>query len=158
MFDGVRHPSVLIVAASLAWGGAALIAGQDIAVPTPAASSLVDTYCITCHNDKLKTAGLTLQNLDLSTVPEHAAVWEKVARKLRSGEMPPQTVRVRPKPEDASALVSYLETTLDHAAIAHPNPGRAPVHRLNRAEYSNAIRDPLGVDIRAGEWLPVDDS
>ena len=158
MFDRVRHASVLIVAASLAWGGAALIAGQDIAVPTPAASSLVDTYCITCHNDKLKTAGLTLQNLDLSTVPEHAAVWEKVARKLRSGEMPPQTVRVRPKPEDASALVSYLETTLDHAAIAHPNPGRAPVHRLNRAEYSNAIRDLLGVDIRAGEWLPVDDS
>ena len=72
--------------------------------------------------------------------------------------MPPSTARSRPDRADAAALVTYLETTLDGAAVAHPNPGRAPVHRLNRAEYSNAIRDLLAVDVRPGEWLPVDDS
>src|SRR5438067_5784823 len=72
--------------------------------------------------------------------------------------MPPPSVRSRPDPQSAAALVTYVETTLDAAAAAHPNPGRAPVHRLNRAEYSNAIRDLLAVDIRPGDWLPVDDS
>ena len=121
-------------------------------------SSLVGTYCVTCHNDRLKTAGLSLQSLGLSNVPEHADVWEKVARKLRSGEMPPATVRSRPDAHVAEALAAYLETTLDRAAALRPNPGRTPVHRLNRAEYSNAIRDLLAVDVRPGEWLPVDDS
>jgi mono/diheme cytochrome c family protein len=126
--------------------------------PAPAYASLVSTYCVTCHSDKLKTAGLSLQSIGLENVPEHADVWEKVARKLRSGEMPPATVRARPDSQTAGALLTYLETTLDRAAISHPNPGRAPVHRLNRAEYSNAIRDLLAVDVRPGEWLPVDDS
>ena len=85
-------------------------------------------------------------------------MWEKVARKLRSGEMPPSTVRSRPDPRIAAALVTHVETTLDRAAVSQPNPGRAPVHRLNRAEYSNAVRDLLAVDVRPGEWLPVDDS
>jgi hypothetical protein len=106
----------------------------------------------------LKTAGLSLQSIGLADVPAHADVWEKVMRKLRSGEMPPATVRARPDSEAAGALLTYLETTLDRAAVSHPNPGRAPVHRLNRAEYSNAIRDLLAVDVRPGEWLPVDDS
>jgi len=79
-------------------------------------------------------------------------------RKLRSGEMPPATVRSRPDPEVAGSFVTYLEATMDRAAVTNPNPGRAPVHRLNRAEYSNAIRDLLAVDVRPGEWLPVDDS
>jgi len=126
--------------------------------PAPEYATLVGTYCVTCHNDRLKTAGLSLQGLDLATVPGHAQVWERVARKLRSGEMPPSTVRNRPDPRAAAGLVAYLETTLDRAAIAHPNPGRTPVHRLNRAEYSNAVRDLLAVDVRPGEWLPVDDS
>ena len=129
--------------------------------PPPLASgaaSLVGTYCISCHNDRLKTAGLTLQNLDLTSVPEHAEIWEKVARKLRTGEMPPPAVRSRPDPGAATALATYLEGDLDRAAASHPNPGRAPIHRLNRAEYSNAIRDLLAVDVRPGEWLPVDDS
>ena len=133
-------------------------ATQSPAPPAPEYAGLVGTYCVTCHNDRLKTAGLSLQGLDLATVPEHAAVWEKVARKLRSGEMPPSTVRSRPDARIAAALVAYLETALDRAAAAHPNPGRAPIHRLNRAEYSNAIRDVLNVDIHPGEWLPVDDS
>jgi mono/diheme cytochrome c family protein len=126
--------------------------------PAPEYASLVGTYCVTCHNDRLKTAGLSLQNLELADVPEHADVWEKVARKLRSGEMPPSTVRSRPEAQVTAGFVTYLETTLDRAAVSHPNPGRAPMHRLNRAEYSNAIRDLLAVDIRPGEWLPVDDS
>jgi hypothetical protein len=139
-------------------GGAARGRPRDGHPPAAEYATLVSTYCVTCHNDRLKTAGLSLQNLDLANVPEHAPVWEKVARKLRSGEMPPATVRVRPDAHAAEALATYLETTLDRAAVLRPNPGRTPVHRLNRAEYSNAVRDLLSVDVRLGEWLPVDDS
>lgn len=121
-------------------------------------AGLVGTYCLTCHNDRLKTAGLSLQNVGMADIPEHAPVWERVARKLRSGEMPPPSVRARPDGPTAKAFATYLEATLDQAAIAHPEPGRAPVHRLNREEYSNAVRDLLGVDVRPGAWLPVDDS
>src|SRR5260221_2711377 len=154
----LRTPLVWLVAASFAFGGAARSRHQDTRTPAPEYAHLVGTYCVTCHNDKLKTAGLSLQALDLASVPEHAPVWEKVARKLRSGEMPPATVRSRPDSRAAAALATYLETTLDRAPALRPNPGRAPVHRLNRAEYSNAIRDLLAVDVRPGEWLPVDDS
>jgi mono/diheme cytochrome c family protein len=124
----------------------------------PPAAGLVNTYCVACHNDRLKTAGLSLQGLAPTQAPEHAQVWEKVMRKLRSGEMPPASVRNRPDAAAATSLVTYLETTIDRAAAANPNPGRPTAHRLNRAEYSNAIRDLLAVDIKPGEWLPVDDS
>src|SRR3990172_4644253 len=128
--------------------------------PATAAShaGLVEKSCISCHNNKTKTAGLSLQGLSLTEVPAHGEVWEKVLRKVRSGEMPPATVRTRPEPEAAAAFAAFLERTLDQAAAARPNPGRAPVHRLNRAEYSNAIRDLLAVDVKPGAWLPVDDS
>ena len=128
------------------------------AQPAAEYAPVVQKYCVTCHNDRLKTGGLSLQTLDVDNPPAQAAVWEKVIRKLRSGEMPPAAVRSRPDSQTAGALVTYLETTLDAAAAAHPNPGRAPAHRLNRAEYSNAVRDLLAVDIRPGDWLPVDDS
>jgi hypothetical protein len=154
----VRTPLVWLVAAAFVFAGAARGRHQDTRPPAPESASLVGTYCVTCHNDRLETAGLSLQSLGLANVPEHADVWEKVAQKLRSGEMPPATVRSRPDSRIAGALVTYLETTLDRAAVLRPNPGRAPVHRLNRAEYSNAIRDLLAVDVRPGEWLPVDDS
>jgi len=179
----MRAPLVWLVSASVVTAGAVCARSRDLSASAPLRASqtapaqatasqpitdqraaapdsttLVATYCLTCHNDRLKTAGLTLQNLDLADVPNHAAVWEKVTRKLRSGEMPPAAVRSRPDPKSAAALVTYLETTIDAAAAAHPNPGRAPVHRLNRAEYSNAIRDLLAVDVRPGDWLPVDDS
>lgn len=145
-----------LVAAAFVVVGVA--AQEPASPPTPEYANLVATYCVSCHNDRAKTAGLSLQGLNLATIPEHAQVWEKVARKLRSGEMPPSTVRARPDARAAVALANHLETTLDRAAISHPNPGRAPVHRLNRAEYSNAVRDLLAVDVRPGEWLPVDDS
>jgi len=152
----VRTPLLWLIAASFALAGAAR-APQN-APPPPEYARLIAASCVTCHNDRLKTGGLSLQSADLANVPEHADLWEKVVRKLRSGEMPPPAVRARPEAQTVRALQAYLETTLDAAAIAHPNPGRAPVHRLNRAEYSNAIRDLLAVDVRPGEWLPVDDS
>lgn len=128
-------------------------------VTTPAShAGLIEKSCLSCHNDKTKTAALSLQNLSLADVPAHAEVWEKVLRKVRSGEMPPPTVRTRPPAEASAAFAAFLEATLDASAAASPNPGRAPVHRLNRAEYSNAIRDLLAVDIKPGDWLPVDDS
>jgi mono/diheme cytochrome c family protein len=158
----VRAPLLWLVTASFALGGAAGARQPDrrtpSAPPDPKYAALIRTSCVTCHNDRIKTAGLSLQTVDLANVPEHAQVWENVARKLRAGEMPPSTVRARPDPHTVEGLVTYLETTLDRTAAARPNPGRAPVHRLNRAEYSNAIRDLLAVDVRPGEWLPVDDS
>ncbi len=154
----VRTPLLWLVAASFVLGGATRGGHQDVPPPATENAALVNTYCVTCHNDRLKTAGLSLQSVALTNVPEHAQIWEKVVRKLRTGEMPPATVRARPDPKAAEALAASLETTLDRAAVSHPNPGRAPVHRLNRAEYSNAIRDLLAVDVRPGEWLPVDDS
>ncbi len=144
---------------------ATVVSGQR-ETPAPAVSpataashaGLVEKSCVSCHNDKTKTGGLSLQGLSLTDVPAHGAVWEKVLLKVRSGEMPPPTVRTRPDPAAAAAFASFLENTLDAAAAAKPNPGRAPVHRLNRAEYSNAIRDLLAVDVKPGAWLPVDDS
>jgi mono/diheme cytochrome c family protein len=132
------------------------MASAQVAIAPHAA--LVAKSCVSCHNDKTKTAGLSLQDLSLADVPAHGEIWEKVLRKVRSGEMPPPTVRTRPEPDAAAAFATFLETTLDNAATAKPNPGRAPVHRLNRAEYSNAIRDLLAVDVKPGAWLPVDDS
>jgi mono/diheme cytochrome c family protein len=118
--------------------------------------ALIDRYCVTCHSDRAKTAGLTLEKRDLSRVPEDAEVWEKALRKLRGGMMPPQGMP-RPAQSNIDALVSFLETSIDRAALAKPNPGRSPLHRLNRAEYANAIRDLLSLEIDATSLLPADD-
>ena len=149
----------ILISATVVSGQRGSAAPAQATLPAAMASheSLVAKSCVSCHNDKTKTAGLSLQGLSLTDVPAHAAVWEKVLLKVRSGEMPPPTVRTRPDPAAASAFASFLERTLDAAAAAAPNPGRAPVHRLNRAEYSNAIRDLLAVDVQPGAWLPVDD-
>jgi cytochrome c5 len=126
------------------------------ATPSPQ-RALLDRYCVTCHNDRLKTAGLTLESIDVERVGEGARVWEKVVRKLRAGAMPP-VGRSRPDPESAEALVSWLETKLDEAAFVNPDPGSVPAHRLNRAEYANAIRDLLAVEIDGASLLPADDA
>jgi mono/diheme cytochrome c family protein len=134
-------------------------AGPSMPSPETAAhTALVQQNCLSCHNDKSKVAGLSLQGSSLGEVPENSAVWEKVLRKVQSGDMPPPTSRTRPEPAAAAAFAAFLETTIDRAAAAKPNPGRPAVHRLNRAEYSNAIRDLLAVDVKPGDWLPVDDS
>ncbi len=120
-------------------------------------SGLVNQYCVTCHNDKLKTAGVSLQGLDLAHPGNDAAVWEKVLRKVSANQMPPMNL---PHPDEAArkAFTRYLETELDRAAAEHPNPGHPTIHRLNRAEYSNAVRDLLALDIQPGASLPPDDS
>jgi len=125
----------------------------------PAAASqraLLDKYCVACHSDKLRTSGLSLQSADLAKVPENAEVWEKVIRKLRANAMPPQGLP-RPDQPATDALVKYLETSIDQQAQAHPDPGRSPLHRLNRTEYKNAVRDLLGLDVDVVALLPPDD-
>src|SRR5262249_49240456 len=114
-------------------------------------------YCVTCHNQKLKTAGLTLDTVDPSSVGPDAEVWEKVVRKLRAGMMPPAG-RPRPDKPDIDGFVSALEEQLDRASAATPNPGNPAVHRLNRAEYVNAIRALLALDVDGASLLPADSS
>jgi len=117
----------------------------------------VTKYCVTCHNQRLKTGDLTLDTIVGDDVAAHADVWEKVIRKVRAGMMPPAAV---PRPDAAAraALVSSLESMLDRAAREKPNPGRPLAHRLNRAEYANAVRDLLAVDVDVSSLLPPDDS
>ncbi len=127
--------------------------------PTPASQyrALLDKYCVTCHNEKLKTAGLLLDKMDLENIPAGAETWEKVIQKLRGNAMPPPGL---PRPDKSfyNDFPAYLETTIDHAAFAKLNPGRPAVHRLNRAEYVNAVRDLLDLDVEADSLLPNDDS
>jgi len=117
---------------------------------------MLDKYCVTCHNQRLKTGGLTLDNLNLDKVADNAETWEKVLRKLHGGMMPPQGM---PRPDGATVdqFTGWLETSLDRAAAAHPEPGRTSLHRLNRTEYGNAIHDLLDLDIDAASFLPADD-
>jgi hypothetical protein len=115
--------------------------------------STANRYCVTCHNDKLRTAGLSLANVS-STPPD---TLEKVLRKLRSGEMPPAGMPV-PDAATRSSVVHSLETQLDKLAADHTNPGAPGIHRLNRAEYRNAVRDLVGLDMDHGASLPPDDS
>ncbi len=134
-----------------------------LAAATPSSGSprraLLDTYCVTCHNQRLKTAGLVLDRdaVDPEHVGADAGIWEKVVRKLRSKAMPPPGAR-RPPNADSLAFTSDLENALDAAALDYPNPGRPSAHRLNRAEYANAVRDLLGLDIDPRAYLPADDS
>jgi len=131
---------------------------QRASAPDRAAQrALIEDHCVSCHNQKAKTADISLQGLSFNSVSDHVVVWEKVLRKLRTGQMPPPGAP-RPEVSDVAAFVNWLEGALDRAARLNPNPGRPAVHRLNRAEYSNAIRDLLAVDIKPGAALPVDDS
>jgi len=127
------------------------------AVSTAPTSDVLNKYCVTCHNSRLKTAGLQLDSLDPSRVADHAEQWEKVVTKLRTGEMPPPG---RPRPDAATyrALAAALERDLDAAAAASPHPGRVPVHRLNRSEYTNAVRDLLGLEIDGRALLSSDEA
>jgi mono/diheme cytochrome c family protein len=118
----------------------------------------LERHCLDCHNDAEATGGLTLESLDPANVGEAPEIWENVVRKLRAGMMPPAE-GVALDAAQRTAFVDWLETQLDAASLAHPNPGRTVAfHRLNRAEYSNAVRDLLGVEIDAAQLLPGDDS
>ena len=160
------------LAAILAFAGAqtqaAGAAQQPTLARTPASTpqATLQRYCVTCHNQNLKERGtvpIAFDKLDLSNVGADAAVgekevWEKIVRKVRTGLMPPSG---RPRPDKAvhDAFVSAMESALDGAAAAHPNPGRTePFHRLNRAEYKNVIRDLLDLDVNVESMLPADDA
>jgi cytochrome c551/c552 len=119
--------------------------------------AVLTQYCVTCHNAKLQTGGLALDKLDLQHVDVNAETWEKVVRKLRAGLMPPAGAP-RPDRHTLDALAGTVEDALDRTAAANPNPGRTPLHRMNRGEYANAIRDLLAVDVDAATLLPADDS
>ena len=131
------------------------------AAPSPSADrrQLLDTYCIACHNARLETAGLVLESaaVDASDVAANTALWEKVLRKVRSGQMPPAG-RPRPAVAAAGRFARELASTLDAVAAAAPDPGRPAVHRLNRTEYVNAVRDLLALEIDGRVLLPADDS
>src|SRR6266849_6194153 len=132
-------------------------APQPVAAAGAPSRALLDQYCITCHNEKLKTAGLILDKVDVADAKGNAEVLEKIVRKLRSGMMPPEG-RPKPDPAAVNAFASALETALDRAAAAAPNPGRVASHRLNRAEYVNVIHDLLALDIDGTQLLPSDTS
>ena len=135
---------------------------QQQPAATAAASphqTVVSRYCVTCHNEKLKTGGLVLATVDVDTVSAaNAEVLEKVVRKLQARAMPP---RGMPRPDEAvyQSFVSHLETSLDRFAAANPNPGRPDtLRRLNRTEYQNAVRDLLDLEADVAAILPSDDS
>jgi len=124
--------------------------------PNPRA--FLDTYCVTCHNQKLHTAGLALDTVDLTRPAANAEVLEKVIGKLRAGSMPPPKM---PRADAATyrVIATELENQIDQATLGHPNPGRiGAVHRLNRAEYNNAIRDLFALDVDVKPLLPGDDT
>ena len=164
-------PTTLIVCVAVLWAGATALGraappslapparqtqiGNGAAPSTPA-RALVTTYCVTCHNQRLRTANLSLDTADADAVGNSAETWEKVVVKLRSRSMPPAGNR-RPDNATYDAAASWLERELDRAAASHPNPGRpADLHRLNRIEYANAVRDLLGVEIDPTTVLPPD--
>ena len=172
----MRFRSCPVVPRIAALAAGALLFGPGLALPTDAhaqasaggsaalltaatdARRLLDRYCVACHNGRLETAGLSLEGLDPAHVPAEAETWEKVVRKLRTSTMPPPN-RPQPPAEARAATASWLESTLDEAAAASPNPGRTEtLRRLNRTEYQNAVRDLLALDVDAAALLPPDEA
>ncbi|HKE03949.1 MAG TPA: DUF1592 domain-containing protein [Blastocatellia bacterium] len=137
--------------------GSSSLAQRTNTLDPAARRALIEENCVACHNQKSRTAGVSFEGLHFDNVGDNVALWEKVLRKLRTGQMPPPGAP-RPEASDVAPFVNWLEDALDRAARLAPNPGRPAVHRLNRTEYSNAIRDLLAVDIKPGAALPVDDS
>ena len=148
-------PALLLAVCACAPAGAQVLAARPSGTTSP--NSFTDRYCIACHNRKTSTAGVCLEGLNFADPGGNAVVLERVVRKVSSGEMPPAGIP-RPPAAVSESFTKTLEAALDHAAADHPNPGRPEVHRLNRAEYSNVIRDVLALDIQPGSMLPVDDS
>src|SRR5262245_6528444 len=164
---GLTVAAVMTVAGSLSLGQAATPHSQAPNNTSPqttasrasatAERALLDQYCVTCHNNRAKTANLSLEGLDLSTAGDHPELWEKVVRKLRAGVMPPPDVR-RPPLAEYEALRDWLESEIDRRAASRVSPGAVVLHRLNRTEYANVIRDLLDLDVDVASLLPADDS
>lgn len=147
----------LILAAVL--GGVAATTLLTAQAPAPAApKAVLDQYCVTCHNARLKTGGLAIDSLDVTKPSTNSEAWEKVIGKLHAGSMPPPGL---PRPDEATyrRVATYLETEIDKAWAANPYPGRInAVHRLNRVEYNNAIRDLFALDMDVKPLLPGDET
>src|SRR5215472_17088966 len=169
MNRGLWVSAVSLWAVSAAWSAAAKAPANQIAsqqaAPAPSAApataaasqEAVTRYCIGCHNDRLKTSGLSLEKMDPAHAAANPEIWESVARKLQARAMPPQGAR-RPDEATYRALEAAIEQSLDAQAAAHPNPGAPILHRLNRSEYANAIRDLLALDVDVTSLLPPDDA
>lgn len=161
----------LVAAVALVWLGTMARAGADAAkaapgpqaapaasrVTPPPSKAFFDQHCIACHNDRARTGGLSLSGADPAEAAKDPELWETVLLKLHTGQMPPAS-RPRPDPAAMQSVIAALESTLDAAAAAHPQPGRIGVHRLNRAEYGNAIRDLLALDVDARALLLPDEA
>jgi mono/diheme cytochrome c family protein len=148
----------VLAAVALSLTAAPIAARLQVPSPTPSPRAVVDQYCVSCHSTRLKTGGLDLEALNLDTPGANAETWEKIIAKLRAGSMPPPG---RPRPDKATyrAIATRLEQDVDRAWAVNPDPGRmAAVHRLNRAEYNNAIRDLLVVNFDARPLLPGDET
>ena len=154
----ILHRLPLVGMLFLSFSSAMTFAQRAAEIPT---SQILDNtlqqYCVVCHNETLRTADFSLEGVTASELSSHTSALEKVLRRLASGEMPP-TGMPRPSESARFELVSWLEARLDEHASDNPNPGSPAIHRLNRAEYSNAIRDLLGIDLDHSEDLPADDS
>jgi mono/diheme cytochrome c family protein len=132
------------------------IAPKEASVVQAEQLATVKTYCATCHNDRAKAAGLSFENMTAASIAQHPDVFEKAVRKVRGRVMPPPGMK-QPDPRAADALVAWLEQSLDGAESESRIPDRVVLHRLNRKEYTNAVRDLLAVDFDAAEVLPADD-
>jgi mono/diheme cytochrome c family protein len=158
----MRYTATLVAVCTVAALAGTMAAAQK---PTTAPATrrdvtvqaVVTQYCVGCHNSRMKAAELALDTLDAGDAAAHPEVWEKVVRKLRAGAMPPPGL---PRPDDATydRVASRLEQALDAAAQRRPSPGAPRLHRLNRTEYANAIRDLLALDVDASSLLPPDDA
>lgn len=139
------------------------VALQSVAAGVPGKGETVDlkgfvsTYCVTCHNDRSRTGGLSLSDPALADPIAQPELWEKVLHKISTGQMPPANLR-RPEPTELRRTTSFIADTLDRAALAHPDPGRVGAHRLNRVEYGNAVRDLLSVTIDPSTLLLQDEA
>ena len=153
---------VLLGGAFVASLGGAIAASQTTPAPAPPAANAaaqiatITQYCATCHNDRVKTAGISFEGMTAESIAQHADVFEKAVRKLRGRVMPPPGAR-QPEAATAESLIAWLETSLDRAAGQAHVSDRLVLHRLNRKEYTNAVRDLLAVDFDAAEVLPADD-
>src|ERR1700691_3793158 len=155
----------VILAGAVLWPAATLLAQKSTSATATAGSASFDQhsvwqtwklYCDTCHFGPKARAGVNLETLDLANLDSNGALWEKVLRKLRSREMPPPGAP-RPAAATYETLVKLIEGERDRLADVRPNPGHPTLHRLNRVEYANAIRDLLAVEVDVTELLPADD-
>src|SRR5262245_57709055 len=153
----VSFVSFVVISLTASGGRGVSHAQQPDASVSPE-QALVNRYCTSCHSARMKAGSLVLAGVDVAAIAENPELWEKVVRKLRNGLMPPAG---SPRPDDATyqRFLAKLQDDLDAAAARQPNPGRTEiVHRLNRIEYSNAVRDLLSVEVDVTDLLPADDS